>query len=281
MEETRRRALGLLAVVTILAVGASIGDLQAHDHSTRPVALREVDFEQRLSTQLPLNLEFHDDLGRTVRLGDLISRRPLILTLVYYSCEDLCPLTLDGLVRSLRPLSFDIGREFDVLTISIDTRDTPVQAAAKKREYLKRYGRSGADSGWHFLTGKQAAIAALTERVGFSFNREPDLRRFGHATGIAVLTPDGKISRYFYGIEYSPRDLRLGLIEAAAHKIGSPVDQLLLFCYRYDPTTGKYGLLITNVLRLGGIATVILLGSFILVMLRRERAGQTNIGGSA
>ena len=240
-------------------------------HDDRPVALRSVDLEQKLGAQVPLDVKFRDEMGRTVALKQYFGRRPVILSFVYYSCEDLCPLVLDGLVRSLRPLSFNIGDQFDVLTVSFDARDTPALAAAKKRDFVKQYSRPGAEQGWHFLTGDESAIKHLTEAAGFRFNYESERDRFGHATGIILLTPGGTIARYFYGMEFSPRDLRLGLIEASANKIASPIDQLLLFCYRYDPATGKYGLLITNIIRLAGVATVIALVTFIVVMLRRDR----------
>jgi protein SCO1/2 len=243
--------------------------LPAHDD--RPVALRGVDLEQKLGTQVPLDLEFRDEAGRTVRLKEYFGRRPVILSLVYYSCEDLCPLVLEGLVRSLRPLAFNISDQFDVVTLSFDSRDTPALAAAKKSDAVKQYSRPGAGDGWHFLTGDEAAIRRLTEAVGFRYNYESDKDRFGHAAGIMLLTPAGKVARYFYGIEFSPRDLRLGLIEASANKIGSPIDQLLLFCYHYDPATGKYSLLITNIIRLAAAATVLALAIFIVLMLRRDR----------
>jgi protein SCO1/2 len=246
-----------------------VSPLFAHDD--RPVALRNVDLEQKLGAQVPLDVEFRDEAGRTVTLKDYFGRRPLILSLVYYSCQDLCPLTLDGLVRGMRPLSFNIGDQFDVLTVSFDPRDTSALAAAKKNNFVKQYSRPGAEKGWNFLTGDETAIRRLTEAVGFRYNYESENGRFGHATGIMLLTPDGKIARYFYGIEFSPRDLRLGLIEASAKKIASPIDQLLLFCYHYDPATGKYSLLVTNLVRLAGIATVLALVIFIAVMLRRDR----------
>jgi len=243
--------------------------LSAHDG--RPAALQSVDLEQKLGAQVPLDAEFRDEAGRTVRLKDYFGLRPVILSLVYYSCEDLCPLVLDGLVRSLRPLSFNIGNEFDVLTVSFDARDTPALAAAKKSDAVKQYSRPGAGEGWHFLTGDETTVQRLTEAVGFRYNYESDKDRFGHATGIMLLTPAGKVARYFYGIEFSPRDLRLGLIEASVNKIGSPIDQLLLFCYHYDPATGKYSLLITNMIRLAAVTTVLALAAFILLMLRRDR----------
>jgi protein SCO1 len=252
-------------------VFAFLGASTLFAHDERPVALRGVDLQQKLGSQLPLDLEFRDESGRTVRLQDYFGRRPVILSLVYYSCEDLCPLVLEGLVRSLRPLTFSIGDQYDVITLSFDSRDTPALAAAKKSEALKQYGRPGAGNGWHFLTGDEASIRRLTEAVGFRYNYESEKDRFGHASGIMLLTPEGKVARYFYGIEYSPRDLRLGLIEASANKVGSPIDQLLLFCYHYDPATGRYSLLITNIIRLGALATVLALGAFIMLMLRRDR----------
>jgi protein SCO1 len=258
----------LLAIFFLLSFLQAL-PLFAHDN--RPVALRAVDLEQKLGAQVPLDVTFRDETGRSVPLKQYFGRRPVVLSFVYYSCEDLCPLVLDGLVRSLRPLSFNIGGEFDVLTVSFDSRDTPALAAAKKRDFVKQYSRPGTEKGWHFLTGDEAAIKRLTEAAGFRFNYESEKDRFGHATGIILLTPGGTIARYFFGMEFSPRDLRLGLIEASANKIASPIDQLLLFCYRYDPATGKYSLLITNVIRLAGVATVIALVTFIAVMLRRDR----------
>jgi protein SCO1 len=258
----------------LLAIFFSLSFLQAlplFAHDNRPVALRAVDLEQKLGAQVPLDVTFRDETGRSVSLREYFGRRPVVLSFVYYSCEDLCPLVLDGLVRSLRPLSFNIGDEFDVLTVSFDARDTPALAAAKRRDFVTQYSRPGTEKGWHFLTGDEAAIKRLTEAAGFRFNYESEKDRFGHATGIILLTPGGTIARYFFGMEFSPRDLRLGLIEASANKIASPIDQLLLFCYRYDPATGKYSLLITNIIRLAGAATVIVLVTFIAIMLRRDR----------
>jgi protein SCO1/2 len=245
--------------------------LQAHDD--RPLALRTVDLQQNLGAQVPLDIEFRDEAGDQVNLAEYFGRRPVILSFVYYNCQDLCPLVLDGLVRSMRPLSFNVGEQFDVITVSFDPRDTPALAAAKKSDLLNQYARHGSGAGWHFLTGDPGAIQRLTEAVGFRYSYERNEDRFGHATGIILLTPGGKVARYFYGIEFSPRDLRLGLIEASSDKIASPVDQLLLFCYHYDPTTGKYNLIITRAIRLAGAATVVALAIFIFIMLRRDRTG--------
>jgi protein SCO1 len=267
--ETREQASFLLAATCLLLSLWAI-PAQAHNED-RPLALRDVTLDQKLGEQVPLRLRFHDETGRTVSLGDYFGKRPVILTLVYLKCQDLCPLVLDGLVRSLRALSFTAGNQFDVLMVSFDPQDTPVLAAAKRNDLIKQYARPQAPNGWHFLTGNQSDIQGLTQAVGFRANYEAEKDRYDHATGLILLTPQGKIARYFYGIEFSPRDLRLGLIEAATEKIGSPIDQLLLFCYHYDPTTGKYGLLITRVIRLAAIVTVLALGTFIVVMLRRDQ----------
>jgi len=252
---------------------------RAHDN-TRPAALRDVAFDQKLNQQIPLGLKFRDETGAVVELGRYFGRKPVILNFVYFKCRDLCPLLLDGMVRTLRALSFEVDKEFNVLTISFDSRDDAALAAAKKQDYVQQYARPGAETGWHFLTGDEAAIEKLTGAVGFRYQYDSQTGEFGHATGIVLLTPEGKTSRYFYGIEFSPRDLRLGLIEAAASKIGTPIDQLLLFCYHYNPVTGKYGLLIANVIKLAGGLTVLLLGGFLFALLRRERSHISASGGA-
>ena len=268
----RMFAWRIFAFALALLLG-SITFADAHDE-TRPAALRDVAFDQKLDGQVPLDLSLVDERGAKVQLRDYFGGKPVILNFVYYKCRDLCPLLLDGLVRTLRALSFDVGNQFNVVTVSFDPGDRPALAAAKKKDFLARYSRHGAEAGWHFLTGDRAAIERITDAAGFHYTYDSTAGEFAHATGIALVTPAGKISRYFYGIEFSPRDLRLGLIEAAAAKIGTPIDQLLLFCYHYDPVTGKYGLLITNVVRLAGIITVFILGGFIFWMLRRERAAR-------
>jgi protein SCO1/2 len=243
----------------------------AETHEVRPALLRDVGFEQRLYAQLPLALEFRDETGKAVQLREYFSAKPVLLILDYYQCPRLCPLVLDGLLASLRMLPFTIGEQFDVLTVSIDPRDTPAVAAAKKVHYLGRYGRPGAAGGWHFLTGESEAIQRLASAVGFQYTYDAAQNQFAHAAGIMIVTPQGILARYFYGINYAPRELRLGLLEAAANTIGSPVDQLLLFCYHYDPATGTYGLAIMNVIRLAGLVTVLGLGLFMGVMFRRDR----------
>jgi protein SCO1 len=265
--------MSLAFVTTLLSMAG------AHDN-TRPAALRDVAFDQKLGRQIPLDLNFRDETGTVIEINRYFGRKPVILNFVYYKCRDLCPLLLDGMVRTLRALSFEIGNQFNVLTVSFDPRDDSALAAAKKRDFSQRYARPGAETGWHFLTGDAATIEKLTRAVGFRYHYDPQTGEFGHATAIVLLTPEGTTSRYFYGIEFSPRDLRLGLIEAAAHKIGSPIDQLLLFCYHYDPVTGKYGLLIMNVIKLAGGVTVLLLGGFVFAMLRRERSHASASGGA-
>lgn len=233
--------------------------------------LKEIGFDQKLGAQLPLDLAFTDETGKTVRLDEYFGQKPVVMLITYYNCTMLCPLLLDGLVRTLRPLSFDIGKQFTVLTVSINPRETASIAASRKELYLQRYGRSGAEHGWHFLTGTADAIAALTQAVGFRYVYDKKKDEYAHASGIVILTPEGKAARYLYGVEFSPRDMRLALIEAANNTIGNPVDQILLYCYHYDPLTGKYGVIIMNILRLAGSATALALGSFMVVMFRRDR----------
>ena len=236
--------------------------------NVRPLGLKNVGIEQRLNQQIPPTLAFRDENGRAVQLGDYFGKKPMILNLVYYQCPMLCGEVLSGLESAMRVLKFDAGKEFDVLTVSFDPKETPEMAAAKKAEYLKRYGRPGAAAGWHFLTGPAASIDALTKAAGFQYQYDPKSGQFAHATAIMVLTPEGKIAQYYYGVEFAPKDLRLGLIQASQNKIGTVVDQVLLYCYHYDPSTGKYGAIISRVLQLAAGATVLILGTFLIVMFR-------------
>ena len=242
--------------------------------------LDQIGIDQGLDDQVPLELSFLDEEGKEVTLGDYLGERPALLTLVYYECPVLCTQVLNGLTQSLRVLSFDVGKEFDIITVSIDPGETPALAAAKKSEYVKRYGRASAQYGWHFLTGRQEQIDRLTEAVGFHYKYDRDTDQYIHASGIMLLTPEGKLARYFYGIEYAPKDIRLGLVEASQGKIGNAVDQLLLLCYQYDPATGKYGLVIMNSVRIAGLLTVVLMATFVTVMLRRDRRGKTDRSGA-
>jgi protein SCO1/2 len=236
--------------------------------NVRPPGLQNVGIEQHLDEQIPADLSFRDETGKPVRLGDYFGKKPMILNLVYYNCPMLCGEVLSGLEGALRVLKFDVGKEFDVLTVSFDPRETPDMATKKKAEFLKRYGRAGAAEGWHFLTGPQESIDALTKAAGFQYQYDPKTGQFAHATAIMILTPEGKIAQYYYGVDYAPKDLRLGLIQASENKIGTLADQVLLYCYHYDPTTGKYGAIISRVLKLAGIATLLGLGILMTVLIR-------------
>jgi protein SCO1 len=243
-----------------------------HEEQHRPPGLlAAVAFEQQLNAQVPLHLELRDEAGNAVQLGDYLGQKPVILTLNYYECPMLCPLVLEGLLHSLRVLSFTIGEQFDVVTVSINPGEAAALASRTKARYVRDYGRPKAAAGWHFLTGDEASIQWLTQAVGFRYAYDAAKDQYAHAAGIMVLTPQGRISRYFYGIEFSPRDLRLALVESAANTIGSPVDQLLLFCYHYDPATGRYTLVARRALQLAGLATVLSLAGFMVVMFRRDR----------
>jgi protein SCO1 len=238
---------------------------------TRPPMLRDVGIDQRLGQPLPLDAIFQDERGRPVRLGQYFGSRPAILVLAYYNCPMLCTQVFNGLTSALRVLSFDAGEEFEVIAVSFDPHDRPSDAAAKKKAYVGEYGRLGTAGGWHFLTGGAASIERVTGAVGFHYRYDESIGQFAHASAIYVATPDGKISRYFYGIEYAPRDLRLGLVEASNRRIGSPVDQLLLYCYHYDPKVGRYSAAILKMVRLGGVAAVVTLSAFLAIMWRRDR----------
>jgi protein SCO1/2 len=238
-----------------------------------PNALSHVGLDQKLDQQLPLDLVFRDESGQEVKLGQYFGQKPVILALVYYDCPMLCTQILNGMVTSFRVLPFQVGKEFDVVTVSFDPRETSALAATKKKvyvNYLPEKMRPAATNGWHFLTGDQANISKLTEAVGFRYYYDEATKQFAHASGIMVATPHGKLSRYFYGIEYAPRDLRLGLIESSANKIGSPADQLLLYCYHYDPATGKYGAAVMKIMRIAGVITVLAIVAMLFALRGRK-----------
>jgi protein SCO1/2 len=240
-----------------------------------PAALQTVGIDQNLGQQLPLDTEFKDENGNTVKLGSYFTKgRPVILALVYYECPMLCNQVLNGLSGSLKGINFEAGKEFDVVAISFDARenDKPDLAKNKKANYVERYGRPGAADGWHFLTGTQDSIDKITKAAGFKYHWDEKTNQFAHAGGIMVVTPEGKMSHYLYGIDYAPKDIKFALIESAANKIGDPADQLLLYCYHYDPASGKYGFAILRVLRLAAIATVLGLGAMIFVFWRRNKS---------
>jgi protein SCO1/2 len=279
-----RRAVGIAAALLLFAVGAPAqtmapapGGIVRADET--PAALKGVGIDQHLNSSLPLGVALRDEVGRVVHLSDYFGKRPVVLALVYYNCPMLCTQVLNGLVSSLRVMSLSPGRDFDVVAVSFDARDKPSDAAAKKNAYLTRYNRAGTDGGWHFLTADAPAIAAVARAVGFRFRYDADRDQFAHASAITVATPEGRISRYLYGIEYAPRDLRLALVEASAGKIGTPADQVLLYCFHYDPKTGKYGAAVLNIVRLAGAATVLALAVSVFLMTRRRSARLRVVAG--
>ena len=239
--------------------------------STVPAPLRDVGFDQKLNERVPLDVQFQDEDGRTVALGDYFGKRPVVLAFVYFDCPMLCSQVLNATASALDLMSIEAGRDFDVVAVSFDAREKPAQAQDRKKITLERYHHANAAEGFHFLTGNQAAIDKLTAAAGFRYAWDEDTKQFAHPAGVVVLTPDGRLARYLFGIEYGPRDLRLGIVEASEGKIGTAVDALMLYCYHYDPMTGRYGLIVMRVLRLAGGATVLALASFVLIMLRRER----------
>lgn len=259
--------VGAALSITAYAQNMSTG-LMSPPASMRPPGLKNVGIQQNLDGQIPPDLVFRDETGKTVRLGDYFGQKPMILSLVYYRCPMLCGEVLSGLSSALKVLKFNVGDEFNVLTVSFDPKDTSEIGAAKKAEYMERYGRPGAAQGWHFLTGPQTSIDALTNAAGFQYQYDPKTEQFAHSTAIMILTPEGKIAQYYYGVEYAPKDLRLGLIQASQNKIGTLTDQILLYCYHYDPTTGKYGAMISRILQLSAMATVLILGVFMTLLFR-------------
>jgi protein SCO1/2 len=239
--------------------------------SAMPPALREIGFDQNIGGRLPLDVQVRDEDGRSVAIGSYFGRRPVVLVFAYYSCPMLCAQVINGLASALDVLSLEPGRDLEVVAVSFDPRDTPGAAAAKKAGYLERYARRGAPASSHFLTADQPAIDRLTRAAGFRYAWDSQTQQFAHPSGVIVLTPDGRLARYMFGIEYGPRDLRLALVEASAGNVGSAVDSLLLYCYHYDPMTGRYGLQVMRALRIAGAGTVVALGSFVFFMVRREK----------
>jgi protein SCO1 len=248
--------------------------------STLPAALRSIGFDQHINERVPLDAAFVDESGRPVRLGDYFGKKPVVLSFAYFECPMLCTMSLNGLTSALKVLSLEPGSDFELLTISFDPKDTPASAREKKTHYVERYKHAGAEAGWHFLTGDQAAIDSVTGAAGFRFAWDEDTKQFAHPTGVIVLTPDGRLARYLFGIEYGPRDLRYALVEASDGKVGSAVDALLLYCFHYDPMTGRYGLVVMRAIRIGGAVTVVALGAFIALMLRRERRARRRAPGT-
>ncbi len=256
------------------------GGIMTPPPSQRPPGLQFVGIEQHLNAEVPGDLQFRDELGNPVKFGDYFGHgRPVILNLGYYQCPMLCGELLQGLVGSMKALTFDLGKDYDVVTVSFDPRETTEMAAEKKRDIMKRYGRPGTEQGWHFLTGQADQINALTSAVGFQYQFDPKTQQYAHATAIVMLTPDRHIAEYFYGVEFAPKDLRLGLVQASQGKIGNLTDAVLLYCYHYDPRTGKYGAIVSNILKIGGLATLLILGTFMFVMFRADhRASFKKLG---
>jgi len=260
-------------VCVLLLASAAFGQgmtkgMMAPPANMRPPGLEQVGITQKLDTQLPLDLTFRDETGRSVQLKQYFGKKPVILNFAYYTCPMLCGELLKGLSTSLKGLKFELGNEFDVVTVSIDPHDTPEAATEKKAEYLQRYGHLERAAGWHFLTGSQESISALTKAAGFGYQYNEQTMQFAHATAIMIVTPQGKLAQYFYGVDFAPKDLRLGIVQASNEKIGNLVDQVLLYCYHYDPATGKYGAIVARVLKISGAATVLALGLMIVVLVK-------------
>jgi len=239
-----------------------------------PPVLKKVGIDQKLNQPVPLDAVFKDEQGREVTLGQFFHGKPVVLSLVYYSCPMLCNQILNGMLGSFRQISFNAGEQFEVVTVSFDPKETPTLAAQKKATYIKAYNRPSGEAGWHFLTGDEANIKRLTDAVGFRYLWDEQTKQFAHASGIMIVTPEGKLARYFYGVEYPSRDLRLGLVEASENKIGTPVDTLMLYCYHYDPATGKYGAVVMNIVRVAGVITLMAMVVLFFVLRKIGRRRQ-------
>ncbi len=261
----RNKAGFVIAAMTLFVLPA-----RAQQPGPPPI-LREVSIAQRLNEPIPPDIIFRDEDGKAIHLGDYFGKKPIVLSLVYFDCPALCTEVLNGELRTMKAISLDLGKDFDAITVSFEPKDTPALAKAKRDVYAGQYGRPGAARNWHFLTGEQASIDALTQAAGFHYAYDSASRQYAHAPAILVLTPHGRIARYFYGVTYPARDFRLGLFEASEGKIGTPTDHALLYCYQYDPITGKYGLIVMNIVRAAGLLTMLVLGIFMFVMFRRER----------
>jgi len=273
------RALAVCCLLPVLFAGAQVssyGDKEQGENTgdQLPQVLQRVGVAQHLNRQLPLDAEFVDETGKPVRLGEYFGKHPAVLSLVYYNCPMLCSEELDGLTSALEMVKLNPGKDFEIVIISIDPSETPADAIKKKAFYLKRYGRPETAAGWHFLTGKRPAIDAVSDAVGFGYVRVPGpdgrLTQFAHASSIELVTTDGKLAQYYLGVEYSPKDMLLGLIDASGNKIGSPVANILTYCYHYDPQTNKHSLIVARVVQFGGMVTVAGLGGFIFLMFRRD-----------
>ena len=269
-----------LVLMTLVACALpAFGQLQADPQDVRlessPPAVRGVGMQQKLNTTLPLDLPFNNEMGETVTLGDYFDGKPVIIVPAYFTCPTLCGQVINGVTASLDVLKRSAAEDFHVIVFSFDARDTSESALSRKRAMLTRYTRPGGEEGWHFLTGDQASIDTLTEAIGFEYKFDEAIQQFVHVAGIVVATEDGRLSRYFYGKEFAPRDLRLALVESAGGKIGNPVEALLLYCYQYDPTSGRYGAVVMNMVRLGGLLTIVAVVAMIVIFRLRETRRQT------
>ncbi len=267
----RRSGPAARAGLILILAGAAFAPAPGRALAQPGGVLKDVGFDQNINAQVPLTLPFVDGEGRDVRLADYFGKRPVILVMGYKNCPLLCSQVLGELTRSLRVLDFSVGKEFDIVYVSINPKEPPAQADAQRRIYLKRYNRPGSEVGWHALTGPRASIEQLAKAIGFRYQYSPKLDLYAHAAGFVLLTPSGRIARYFYGIEYPNRELKYALMETSASRIGSPIDKVVLFCYDYDPTTGKYTSKIMNAIRVLGVATALALGTYLFAMLRRDR----------
>ncbi len=272
--------LGLLLVGWLaLMAGDGAAPVLAWDGGPVDGVLQGIGFDQRLGEPIPLDVLFRDEAGQVVTLAEYFHELPVILVMGYFTCPNLCSLVRQGLVESLQPLKFTAGQEFQVVEVSIDPDESSQVAAAVKQPNLWAYGRPGSEGGWHFLVGEEASIRRLAQAVGFRYRYDPEQDQYAHPSGIVLLTPDGRVARYFFGLTYPERDLRLGLMEAATGRIGSPIDQVLLYCYHYDPATGRYSLLIDKVLQVAGLVTVLGLGGLLLVLFQRGGTGGAGFPG--
>jgi protein SCO1/2 len=280
-----RSIVAIIGIALMPSAVAAQGALPTQDPGepakSKPGILGKIGIDQRLNHRVPLELPFVDENGKDVRLGDFFGKRPVILALVYYECPMLCTQVLNGVTGALKAISFDVGKEFDVVAVSINPREGPGLAAQKKQAYLERYGRPQTAAGWHFLTGREENIQTLAAAVGFRYVYDEEIKQYAHGAGVELITPKGVIARYYYGIEYSPRDIRLGVVEASEERVGSAIDSVLLLCYHYDPATGKYGAAAIRLVRMGAVLTMAAIGTFLFVTLRRERATNRQAAATA
>lgn len=270
-------ALALLVPATALAQGMGMSEPALDPASKKPAILEKIGIDQKIGQQLPLDLQFVDERGAVIRLGDYFGTRPVVLALAYYECPMLCTQVLNGMAGALKTLSFDAGKDFEVVVVSINPREGPRLAADKKATYVEHYGRPETAGGWHFLTGTEPAIQTLARAIGFRYAFDENIQQYAHGAAIYVATPKGIVARYLLGIEFPPKDLRFALVEASENRLGTIADRVLLLCYHYDPTTGTYGAAVLRAVRIGGVATVLGFLTFLFISLRQERRTEGHI----